>query len=115
MRNTALSTKDKTFYRNNEQTITSLEVAEMVEKEHSKLLKDIRRYADYLNEAKIGLVEFFSESTYVDAKGETRPCYNITKKGCEFIANKFRDGNFAESKIGLSGLLYEGIAKEVAA
>lgn len=88
MRNTALSTKDETFFRNNEQTITSLEVAEMVEKEHSKLLKDIRRYADYLNEAKIGLVEFFSESTYVDAKGETRPCYNITKKGCEFIANK---------------------------
>ena len=71
-----------------EQTITSLEVAEMIGKEHSKLLKDIRRYSEQLNQAKIGLVDFFTESTYIDAKGEVRPCYNITKKGCEFIAHK---------------------------
>lgn len=71
-----------------ENTITSLEVAEMVGKEHSKLLKDIRRYSEQLNEAKIGLVDFFTESTYVDAKGESRPCYEVTKKGCEFIAHK---------------------------
>ncbi len=31
---------------------------------------------------------FFWESTYEDSKGETRPCYRITKKGCEFIAHK---------------------------
>lgn len=71
-----------------EQTLESREVAEMVEKEHSKLLKDIRRYTEQFNEAKIGFVEFFKESAYKDAKGETRPCYRITKKGCEFIAHK---------------------------
>lgn len=71
-----------------EQTLDSREVAEMVDKEHSKLLKDIRRYSEQFNEAKIGLVDFFKESAYVDAKGETRPCYRITKKGCEFIAHK---------------------------
>lgn len=71
-----------------EDTITSLEVAEMIGKEHNKLLRDIRRYSEQLNETKIGLVDFFTESTYIDAKGEDRPCYNITKKGCEFIANK---------------------------
>ena len=49
-------------------TLNSREVAEMVEKEHGKLLKDIRRYSEQLNEAKIGLVEFFKESTYVDGK-----------------------------------------------
>lgn len=27
-------------------------------------------------------------STYIDSKGETRPCYLITKKGCDMIANK---------------------------
>jgi Uncharacterized phage-encoded protein len=37
-----------------EQTLDSREVAEMVEKEHSKLLKDIRRYVDQLGKAKIG-------------------------------------------------------------
>ncbi|MCM1045642.1 MAG: Rha family transcriptional regulator [Candidatus Gastranaerophilales bacterium] len=71
-----------------EQTIDSREVAEMVEKTHSELLKDMRRYTSQFNEGKIPSVEFFTESTYVDAKGETRPCYRITKKGCEFIAHK---------------------------
>ena len=71
-----------------DKTITSLEVAEMVEKDHSKLLRDIKKYAEYLNEAKIGLVDFFMEDAYMDKKGEERPCYLVTKKGCEFIANK---------------------------
>ena len=71
-----------------EQFLTSVEVADMVGKEHSKLLRDIRRYLEHLNEAKIGLVDFFIESTYSDQKGENRPCYKVTKKGCEFIAHK---------------------------
>lgn len=43
---------------NIEQKITSMEVAEMVGKDHSKLLRDIRTYCNQLNEAKIGLVDF---------------------------------------------------------
>lgn len=73
---------------NVEQKITSMEVAEMVGKDHHKLLRDIRTYCSQLNEAKIGLVEFFTESSYKDQKGESRPCYEVTKKGCEFIAHK---------------------------
>ena len=68
--------------------ITSMEVAQMVGKDHSKLLKDIRRYSEQLAEAKIGLGDFFSESTYLDANNQSRPCYLVTKKGCEFIAHK---------------------------
>lgn len=68
--------------------IDSREVAEMVGKEHSKLMRDIRVYVEQLNQSKIGLVNFFEESTYQDKKGEVRPCYLITKKGCEFIAHK---------------------------
>lgn len=71
-----------------QKSLTSVEVAEMVDKQHYELLKDIRRYSDQLNEGKIPLVDFFTESTYEDAKGEMRPCYLVTKKGCEFIANK---------------------------
>lgn len=71
-----------------EQTLDSTEIADMIEKSHSNLIRDIRRYVEQFNEAKIGFVDFFKESTYVDAKGETRPCYRITKKGCEFIAHK---------------------------
>ena len=71
-----------------EQTLDSREVAEMIEKAHCELLKDMRRYASQFNEGNLPYVEFFTESTYKDAKGETRPCYRITKKGCEFIAHK---------------------------
>lgn len=69
-------------------TITSMEVAEMVEKEHSKLLKDIRRYVEQLGAAKIGFTEFFTESTYTTVQNKVMPCYLVTKKGCEFIAHK---------------------------
>lgn len=68
--------------------IESREVAEMVAKEHSKLLRDIRNYVEQLAEAKIGLGDFFAESTYLDANNQSRPCYLVTKKGCEFIAHK---------------------------
>lgn len=68
--------------------LSSMEVAEMVEKNHADLMRDIRRYAEYLNESNFALVDFFRENTYKDAKGETRNCYMISKKGCEFIAHK---------------------------
>lgn len=71
-----------------EKTISSLEVAEMVEKEHKNLMRDVRNYVAELNQLKIEPVDFFQESKYKDGKGEERPCYNITKKGCEFIAIK---------------------------
>ena len=69
-------------------TITSLEVAEMVGKEHNKLLRDIREYCNQLSLSKIGQSDFFEESTYKTERGKEYPCYNVTKKGCEFIAHK---------------------------
>lgn len=71
-----------------EQVITSLEVAEMVGKDHNKLLRDIREYCNQLSLSKIGQSDFFTESTYKTERGKEYPCYNVTKKGCEFIANK---------------------------
>ena len=70
------------------ETVDSRQVAEAVEKPHNDLMKDIRRYSGFLNEGNISHVDFFIASTYTDSKGETRPCYLITRKGCEMIANK---------------------------
>ena len=39
-------------------------------KERKNLIRDIRRYINQLNEAKISLTDFFEKSTYIDAKGE---------------------------------------------
>ena len=71
-----------------EQTLDSREVAEMIGKEHHKLLRDIRRYIEQLGESKIGFTDFFRESTYQTEQNKETPCYRITKKGCEFIAHK---------------------------
>lgn len=71
-----------------EQTLDSREVAEMIEKDHSKLLRDLRRYEEQFTEAKIGFSDFFRKSEYKDSTGRLLPCYRITKKGCEFIAHK---------------------------
>lgn len=71
-----------------EQTLSSVEVAEMVGKSHAKLLRDIRTYIEQLGESKIGQSDFFTESTYQNSQNKIQPCYRITKKGCEFIAHK---------------------------
>ncbi len=68
--------------------ISSMEVAQMVDKKHGDLLKDIRRYTVQLGEGKIPSSDFFTESTYQNSQNKTMPCYLVTKKGCEFIAHK---------------------------
>ena len=70
-------------------TLDSREVATMVEKQHCHLVRDITKYVDVLStNPKMDSLKFFSNSTYKDAKGETRVCYLLTRKGCEFVANK---------------------------
>lgn len=73
---------------NGVETVDSRQVAEAIGKPHNDLMKDIRRYSGFLNEGKISPVDFFIESNYTDSKGEARPCYMLTRKGCEMVANK---------------------------
>ena len=91
-------------------TLTSMEVAEMVEKDHKNIIRDIKRYSkqieesniqidelkiepiseatEQINPEQIDLNEFWTESIYSDHLNRKKLCYNITKKGCEFIAHK---------------------------
>lgn len=78
-----------TIFEENGQLLTdSREVAVLVGKNHKELLRDIRNYMDYLIESNFALKDFFIESTYRDSINRTLPCYLITKKGCDMIANK---------------------------
>lgn len=70
------------------QTIISLEVAEMLETEHKSLLRKIEGINKDLVEHKIVPNEYWLESQYVASNGKSNRCYNITKKGCEFLAHK---------------------------
>ena len=67
----------------------SREVAEMIGKNHKELMRSIRGYVEILDpSAKLRSADFFIESTYQDANNQTRPCYLLTKQGCEMVANK---------------------------
>ena len=70
------------------QYIDSREVAEIVRKNHGHLTRDIGKYIEELTQSNIGFTDFFIESSYKDASGKSNKCYFVTKKGCEFIANK---------------------------
>ena len=71
-----------------EQTISSLEVAEMTGKIHKNLIRSIETYVKHFNQLNFEPVKYFQSTSYMDGKGEERKCYNITKKGCDFIAHK---------------------------
>lgn len=76
------------FESNPMPTIPSTEVAQMMEMEHSKLLRKINGINKDFTEAKIGLSNYWIESEYTDRSGKTNRCYEITKKGCDFLAHK---------------------------
>ncbi|MTI61863.1 MAG: Rha family transcriptional regulator [Firmicutes bacterium] len=70
-------------------TLDSREVTKMVGKRHSDLLRDIETYIGYIDQnADLRSDDFFKESSYKAGTGKKYKCYKITKKGCEFIANK---------------------------
>lgn len=71
-----------------EKTLTSLEVAEMVGRQHSEVLKDIRRISSQLAEGKTHLSDYFIESSYKDSTGRTLNSYLLTKKGCELYSTR---------------------------
>lgn len=70
------------------ETIDSREVAEMVDMEHKNLLSKIRKYVEILDGSKLSSPQFFVPSTYVNNQNKEQPCYLLTKKGCEMVANK---------------------------
>ena len=68
--------------------MTSLEIAELTGKQHKNVMQAIRNMEpawEKVNGLKFQLVE------YRDAKGELRPCYQLTKTECLYIATKFND------------------------
>ena len=68
--------------------MTSLEIAELTGKQHKNVMQAIRNMEpawEKVNGLKFQLVE------YRDKKGELRPCYQLTKTECLYIATKFTD------------------------
>ncbi|HCW2973207.1 TPA: Rha family transcriptional regulator, partial [Clostridioides difficile] len=75
--------------QNNQFLVESREVAELIEKKHDNLLRDIRGYKKILEDSSnLRSQDFFIESTYINTQNKIQPCYLLTKKGCDMVANK---------------------------
>lgn len=68
--------------------ISSLEVAEMVGRDHKNVIRDITTILGQLDGLKIEPISYFIESEYKDSLNRSKPCYLLTKKGCELYGNR---------------------------
>lgn len=66
------------------QSMSSLQISEITGKRHDAVLRDIRN----LLEQGVNAHNFVAVE-YTDAKGEQRPCYHLTKKGCLILASGY--------------------------
>lgn len=72
----------------NEEVITSLDIARVVNKPHNDVMKAIRKMEAAWTKVTQGN---FSLSRYKDSTGRSLPCYELTKLETLFIATKFND------------------------
>lgn len=70
------------------QTLDSREVAEMMDTRHDNLLKKIDNINKDLTDLNFKVSEYWIEKTYKDVSGKENRGLEITRKGCEFLANK---------------------------
>lgn len=81
------------FQHDSIDVVDSRQVAALIGKNHKELLRDIRGYIEIMQSAaensqrKIAPPDFFIESTF-ENRGKQYPCYLLTKKGCDMVANK---------------------------
>lgn len=67
----------------------SRDVAEMIGKKHSHLMRDIAGYKGVLDQnPNLDSAQFFIEHSYKNENNQSYPCYLLTRKGCDMVANK---------------------------
>ena len=98
--------------------MASMEIAEVTGKRHADIMRDIRDEIEKLviggisNERKFALVE------YIDAKGEKRPCYELTKEGVLQLAARYDAvvrAKLIELVMQQERSFYQGLSKELQA
>lgn len=93
--------KEVVRYNKEIATISSREIAQMMEMTHADVLKKLDGTSKSNGKTKqIGIIpvlakgnfpvsDYFIEAEYKDNSGKTNPMYLCTKLGCDFLANKF--------------------------
>ena len=71
-----------------ENTISSREVAVMMDYSHKDILRKIEKINEVLTTSNLSSLKYWYETEYKAGNGEMRREYQVTKKGCELIAHK---------------------------
>ena len=71
-----------------QETMTSLQIAEVTGKNHKDVLRSIREMENAWTKI---TGRNFALSTYTDRSGKSNPCYQLTKTECLYVATKFND------------------------
>ena len=71
-----------------QETMTSLQIAEVTSKLHKDVLRAIREMEPAWEKIS---GRKFALANYTDGQGKPRPCYSLTKTECLYIATKFND------------------------
>lgn len=79
-------------------TVSSLQVAEDFEKQHKHILNAISKLESEIQPAE-NSARYFLSSSYVDAKGENRKCYNLTRDGFSLLVMGFTGKKALEWKL----------------
>jgi len=74
--------------QNGQLLVDSREVADMIGKRHDHLMADIRKYVEILDSQDFGSQQFFIPSVYRNSQNKEQPCFHLTRKGCDMVANK---------------------------
>ena len=69
---------------NKNKTMSSLEIAKLTEKEHSNVMRDIRKI---LNEVNID--QFIFESIFLDSYNREQPCFNLPRRECDLVISGY--------------------------
>lgn len=74
--------------RTEERFVDSRTLAEIMNKEHNDLIREIRNYEvvfDVLGEQS---EKYFIQSHYKDSDGNKRPCFLLTYEGCKYLCKQ---------------------------
>lgn len=71
-----------------ERTLTSLEVAEMVDRRHDQVLRDINTIIGHFGDDHKSVGNYFIAGGYTDSRNRKKPCFKLTKKGCELYGTR---------------------------
>ena len=90
--------------------MTSIEISEIVGKDHRHVLESIRSMED--SWIKAGGNKFV-ESKYVDKLNREKPCYSLTKTECLYVATKYNDESRAKLVLRWEQLEKENLNKKM--